>query len=306
MDIVITDSTVESKDVIVETHDVYKTFHVNNVINYGNDTSLYDRWIITIHTNCKSQIDNIFFVADTVYNDAFGHWVFETAIYLFELFHILKSIYPNIKLLLKQKRDYKILFCKLFDISESDIVYDLPSINKCIFPSPISMLNQQIEASANLKMQMLRFFNYFKTIDISSNTTNEFLLMPRQLKENYVNNDRVVPFEVLIREVPTLSNSVVVLHTDTIFDLKHQIKFCRTASNIILVDGSALGVNGLFSLNKKIYVLGTHTKSHCIDTNTFPKSRLVNHLITNVNGNTVMFFNTQHEIIDTIKHAVLK
>ena len=84
--------------------------------------------------------DNYYFIADTLYDEAFGHWVLETGIYL-PLFITLKKTYPNLKLVLRSKRMFKKLFCDFFGIK--DVVYSLEPNNVCFFPSPISALNDK-------------------------------------------------------------------------------------------------------------------------------------------------------------------
>ena len=76
---------------------------------------------------------------DTNDNEAFAHWVFESAIY-FDLFDKLKIQYPDIKINLKTKRDYKNLFFKFFEIQQDDIVYDIKENNICFFIKPIYSL----------------------------------------------------------------------------------------------------------------------------------------------------------------------
>lgn len=69
----------------------------------------FDTFKITY--NNINNINNIqyYLIIDTKDYDAFGHWVFESAIYI--PFYIkLKEIYPNIKIHLKSKKKFKDIF----------------------------------------------------------------------------------------------------------------------------------------------------------------------------------------------------
>jgi hypothetical protein len=79
--------------------------------------------------------------------------------------------------------------------------------------------------------------------------------MPRQVKENYVGNNRVyntIQHEELILH---LDKSNKVLHTDTINELEEQIKIIQNSEIVIITDGSPILVNILFSSNSKVIVL---------------------------------------------------
>lgn len=144
---IITNETLDGVNVRREIYnEIYKVFFVNNVHSVDKSRSYenpsFDSWEIDASIEDVRPSNDIFLVIDTLYNEAFAHWVFESAIYL-ELFNSLKNVYPNIKLKLNAKRTFKILFCKLFNITEPDIVHELPEYNTCIFPSPIMYLNDK-------------------------------------------------------------------------------------------------------------------------------------------------------------------
>jgi len=255
----ITDATVASDTISVETLDIYKVYSVKNVKSYAH--SNYTTWDIECCApgSVSSGIERVYFVIDTHAHDAFGHWVFESAIYL-PLFNILKVRHPTIKLLLTEPRTYKRIFCKYMGISEDDIVYrnDLvysitttTDSSVYYFPSPISALNQA-EITEDYMRHVNRFWSFFRR-----ERTGHYplVVLPRQQRENYVGNDRVVPFSEIINYANTVPNSRIV-HTDTIEDLSVQIQAIADANVVVVTDGSPFLVNGMFSYDKDIVISG--------------------------------------------------
>ena len=128
--------TITDIDTDIDTVDIYRYKIVKNVISYTYE----DKWIINA-TNTKDNTNETYYlIIDTKFNDAFAHWVYESGLYLL-LYNKLKKIYPNIKLHLGYNRKYKKIFCEYFNIFDSDIVYDFLPNNTCIFPIPITGLN---------------------------------------------------------------------------------------------------------------------------------------------------------------------
>ena len=225
--------------------DTYKVYEVENVSGYIYAN--FNSWELEVNDILNDTIvpDNYYFIADTLYDEAFGHWVLETGIYL-PLFITLKKTYPNLKLVLRSKRIFKKLFCDFFGIK--DVVYSLEPNNVCFFPSPISALNDK-SISDEFKKQTRIFRNYFTP---TSTVEHEFVILPRQIKENYAPNDRKISFQNLINY---LDKRARILNTDEITKLEDQINIVNSGKNICLSEGSPFYVNGLFCKNKTIYVV---------------------------------------------------
>ena len=77
---------------------------------------------------------NMFFLFESCMHAAFGHWIYESAIYL-TYFSKLKSKYPELHIVVNKnpKRTYKTLFFKALGIDENDIYW---LDNKEINPFP--------------------------------------------------------------------------------------------------------------------------------------------------------------------------
>jgi hypothetical protein len=236
---ILIDSLSEHKNFIID--EIYKIYEIENVLSYSYEN--FNSWKLT--TEPLVSVDNYYFVIDTVYEEAFSHWVFECAIYL-PIFHKLKKLYPSLQLLLKAKRTFKQLFCKYFQIE--DVVHDIKPNNICFFPSPITSFNDK-NITEDYKQQI---YNFAKCFDGETELRHEFIIMPRQSKENYIYNDRKFNFESLIN---CLKNRSYVLNTDEIVDLNDQIAIVKSGKNICITDGSPFYVNGLFCQNKTIYIV---------------------------------------------------
>ena len=255
----ITDDTVASDTISVETLDIYKVYSVKNVKSYAH--SNYTTWDIECNTpgSVSTGVERFYFVIDTHGHDAFGHWVYESAIYL-PLFNILRARHPTIKLLLTEPKTYKRIFCKYMGISDDDIVYhnDLvysitttTDASVYYFPSPISALIQA-DITEEYMCHVDKFWTFFRK---ERTGHSPLVVLPRQQRENYAGNDRIVPFADIIQYANTVHNSRIV-HTDTIEDLSVQIQAIIDADVVVVTDGSPFIVNGMFSYDKDIVISG--------------------------------------------------
>jgi hypothetical protein len=276
------DDTSSHKSLLIE--DLYKLFIVENVVRYSYDKDT----IHNIHVSSEPVTgqEQHYFVIDLVYHEAFMHWVFESAIYL-PIFHHLKKIYKDMKLVLNGRKQYKTLFLNFFAIPESDIVYqdDMSAKNICLFPSPISSLNAN-SISETYKKILSNFLHVFQTYIHSVKQKYDCIVMPRQTKENYVANDRTYDMTHIYKSLNEKNIKYLVLNTDEITDLTEQITSVRSSSNIILVDGSAFTVNNIFCIKSKIFVIGNITPSQA---QRFVKLKYIIDTISKVNGNTIVY-----------------
>lgn len=234
-------------------NDTYLFYKINNIIQYNYIN--FNTWEVNILNIVNTVNENeiqYYFIIDTFFNDAFAHWVFESAIFI-PAYIKLKDIYPNLKIYLKTQRKYKNLFIKYFNIDETNIVYDIEQNNISFFPLPITSLNNN--TISDVYIEYFNIFNkYIKSfIEYNNTIINKILILPRGNKENYKGNDRVYNIDNII---DNLINKYEILNTDEIDDLNIQIKTINKYKNIILTDGSPFLVNGLFTKDRNIIVLG--------------------------------------------------
>lgn len=246
-------TTPSSEDIQIEFYDIYKVYRVENIKEYQHVD--FNSWKITRYTDAidNASIQNIYLCIDTFYENAFSHWVYECAIYL-PLFQQLKQKYPHCKLYLRSQKMYKTLFCNYFNITPADIVYEFDTNVSSIyyFPSPISALNETTISNEYISHVNL-FSNIFK--DQETNIEYTLAILPRQSKENFKNNDRVIDFDPILQYAIHIDKSIVI-YTDTIIDLQDQIDSIQKSKTIVLTDGSPFLVNGMFAYNTQIIVAG--------------------------------------------------
>lgn len=265
---------------------IYKVFIIENVVQYS---------LINFNTHqievCNSDEKPVeyYFAIDLLFHDAFSHWVYESAIYL-PIFSKLKEIYPTIKILLKEKKQFKLLFLKFFNIMETDIVYDIQPRNVCLFPSPISALNENNYFTDTYKQILLQFITIFSHYNLSNECrAYDYIILPRQTKENYKSNDRSYHMELTYEAVRTISQNYDTLHTDTIVDLKDQIAAVQSAPNVILTDRSPFMVNNLFCNNQKLFVLDTITIQQL---STYIKFNYIREMVCRLHHNSYTYIPT--------------
>jgi|LauGreDrversion4_2_1035121.scaffolds.fasta_scaffold870830_1 hypothetical protein len=184
---------------------------------------------------------------DSLDHEAFAHWVFECAIILPVV--VNSAVLPTLRkrIILANKKTYKTLFCRYFGIRDEEIKYDSTQ-----FGSSFRLIDNPIKKEYPALLDA--FFNQF-----SSHVTPDvdFVVMPRQRKENCVPNDRPCPLTPFLDVFATAGCTHRLVHTDDITDLQTQIDLVNSGRNLVVVDGSAFLVNGMFCSGKHIYVINT-------------------------------------------------
>ena len=222
----------------------------------------------------KSGARAFYFLIETLYSDsAFGHWVWESAIFL-PSFLELKRSDPRLRLVLRSKKQYKKLFTDFFGIRQEDILHiddleigdtnvtgRLPSAhNWCVFPPTIalnSVSNETLHSWIPYFDDMIRVIRHRQ--DLSSRLEPiPFLFLPRQSKENYLPNERRINYTDIYDAV--INGGGEILDTDYVGDLTVQIKKIQAADVIILDNASSLLFNGLVARNKTLYALGSELR----------------------------------------------
>lgn len=278
-------------------NDSYKLFIVENVMNYS---------LINFDTHQIETCDKInecveyYFIIELLDYDAFGHWVYESAIYL-PIFEKIKEKYPGIKIVLKGKKSYKLFFLNFFNIMEIDIVYnnEINSNNVCIFPSPISLLNNNSNFTDTYKSILFNFLTIFSNYQRSIESYQyDYVILPRQTKENLKENDREYNMESVYAAINTITNNHYILHTDTITNIYDQIAKVRSASNVILTDGSPFLVNNMFCKNQKIFIFDTITQNQSAN---YIKLKYIRDMISELNNNTYTYLSKDVSVNELIK-----
>ncbi len=202
-----------------------------------------------------------FFIIDVLYDDAFGHWHAESAVFL-HYWKVLTQNFPDLYLLLNKDRVYKRLALKAYDIPEERVLFggvsSLPLENLCIFP-PLLLLNDLsidlLPFSALWSSHILFLYEKAGLNTSAVSKRIEILALPRQIRENYKLNDRVIPgFVEFCKEVEQRIGGYV-LHTDEVADLLEQIRIVASSQIIVLDYGSSFLVNGSLANNSLLLVV---------------------------------------------------
>lgn len=230
---------------------------VNNVLEYAHIDFNY--WQIKalssgyqIGLDKLSPNDNrIYVILETKFHEAFGHWFFESAIWIPQVKKILDA-YPNSRIHLKETKGFKLQILQFFGVSEDRVSTQLPEHNTCIFVNPCTALNDAGDPG-KFKEMLVDFSSQFFKNPITK--TIDYLLMPRQKKENFVYNDRQIgtdDLEDYLKSVP----SSAIYNTDNSPTFADQVKTLQNSRHILLTDGSPFMVNAFLAKHSVITVLG--------------------------------------------------
>lgn len=210
---------------------------------------------------------------DTRNHDAFAHWVFESAIFL-------PSVPRASRIVLSARKEYKRLFCNYFGFSDKDIDYDgVPRTDM------ITLMNNPVPAG--YPSMLKSFASHFRSSVLPS---VEYIVMPRQTRENCVPNDRPCP---ITPHLNAFKNSYTIVNTDKIDSLQTQIDLVNSGRTLFVVDGSAALVNGMFCSGKKIYIVRTGEGAIEIQARIYPMMKL---LLDHVCSRNTVSFIHGHEI----------
>jgi hypothetical protein len=194
----------------------------------------------------------IYIAIDTVHHDAFGHWFFESAIWLPKLKNILDA-YPNSKIYSTGPRGYKTQIFEYFGISPDRVVTEFSEKNNvCLFVNPCTSINDLTEHDKFREM-LVEFSKQFHQTKV--NKEIDYLLMPRQKTGNYIPNNRDVNTDDLESYLENIPKSKI-FNTDTSPTFADQIEAVQTCKNLLVADGSAFLVNAFLAKNSVVIVLG--------------------------------------------------
>ncbi len=211
----------------------------------------------------------ILFLFETPFHEAFGHWVFECAVFLPFVQNFTN--YTNFSILVNKnsERKYKKSFFKLFNINDKNIQYidnaDINTTNisyKNIPKNNIAIvcrnfiLNQVPNSLNNDLIETYKFLidNFRKIIlsDIDCEKKIENLVLPRSNLENYLPNDRQINYNSLYT---LLKNKEYIMYdTQKTDNFIEQVLLIQKSKNIYIYWGSTYLVNGFFSKNSNIYM----------------------------------------------------
>jgi len=287
------DTSLVKKHIIEEC-----TFYlVEDVVDYNFCENTFNKWIINKANSNKDKEcfpSNIYMIIDTASNAGIAHWVYESAI-LLSFFKDLQKIHPTIKIHLKTNKTFKLIFLKLFNINEEDISYSIKENNICYFIPPITSLNIK-EVLYFHRKYIYNLKEHFDSVEEDKGQNIDLLVLPRQIKDNYNIGFDYSPLTKIISILRQEGRELQVLNTDDINDIKTQINIIRRAKNIVLVDGAALLINGMFANNSRIHVVTRNVTR--VQSRVYPQMKYLLDLIEINNENILLYFNTEEEFLE--------
>ena len=191
------------------------------------------------------------FVIDQGILPAFGHWVFESVIHIPEYLR-LKVKTPTMKIMVGTYKPYKPLYTNYFHIDLTDILYEVPEGSSCIYPSKKLLLDSP--HVSELHRELIQ--GILPESQSQNEIQTEYSIFPRQKTHNYKGNDIPISYKAIIDYIDRVGIPYTIYHTSTVKDLSSQIDQVRRSKVLIIPDGSAFIVNGLFASNVTIYVVG--------------------------------------------------
>jgi hypothetical protein len=222
----------------------------DNVIHYKYELIKHKLTVETMN-NIVSDITNIYFVFDCPGEDALAHWLYESFMF-YPLYSELKKIYPTLQILTSNKKKYVKNLLIFFGLDDN-IIYQLDKSHKntCIFP-PIISLNELRDEEIFKKY--INIYEQSVKIRLNMQKPNKYLFLPRNTVDNYVINDRTIPFTEEIR-TKIIEYGGSVLNTYEINNLTFQFNIVLSSEVIIVDYGSSFFFNCIFLENKTILLL---------------------------------------------------
>lgn len=239
---------------------------------------------ITIENNHNNDNTDpeIYYVFDCPGEDAFAHWVFECFIF-YPIFLKIRNIYPNIKILSSNTKKYVKNMFRFLNI-QNDVVESINRSNNVCFFSPIVSLNELNSNNGQLYRQYV--YNMISDIETYNSRNclnkNKILFLPRNSKDNYKSNTRIIHGSEDIEE-NVINRGGIVLNTYQINNINLQCAIVNSSEIIILDYGSSFWFNALFCKNKKIIVLDEYNL-YLSQVSTFHSFKVLIEIISNNNN----------------------
>lgn len=239
-------------------------------------------------------IHETYFLIDTPNHNSFGHFLFESSIYI-NMYKKLKKLFDGIKVLLVSTTKYKLLILKHFGISENDIVSTFSTNNNvCFIPQfkQCSLNSNEYTDEFNRVLSIIHpIYNNYKYFQTKKNI--DIMIMPRHKVENNPPTDRIIDTSDIENHLSKLPNCNV-FDTSSIDILEDQINKIKQTEILIIPDGSSLLVNGFFANNSIIIVLGFGTINQA--NSEAPK---IKHIHKYIAMNNIVIFITNRQVINS-------
>jgi hypothetical protein len=227
----------------------------------------------------------IYVAADTFFNGAFSHWIFESAIWIPHI-RSLNGQLPSVpKFLLSEPRKFKESF---LDSTGFGYSYQASPENYTILMPPITTINLNYYTLAYKKL-LINFHYFLKGLAPDPSKNVKAVLLPRGKAENFTPNDRFVDTNQIEEFFKDKSPNLVIFNSDESPNLLHQIDLIRRAELILVPDGAALVFNGFLAQNSTLLVFNSELVRSQI--RIYEKGLEILNIIKN-NNNNIIYVNS--------------
>ena len=232
----------------------YSFYAQNGVIDINIQHRDTYGWDIKYSDIKDSEVEEYYYYIDGIYDDAFGHWIFESGIYV-HVFNKLKEKYPSIKILSFKPKGYKDIVYDAHNITYDSIADEIGNIkNKIIFIKCCSLADH---TDCELYLSHVRnWHTYFKEQIKLEEKDIDILYLPRSNTNNYRDSPELFKLQDQLIPILNMNPKVHIYYTDNTTNIIDQIKLIKRSKIIILNEGSNHNVNGFFADNSRIIVLG--------------------------------------------------
>ena len=256
--------------------DIYIHVDVYKNINNNNNNIVKVKNILYNHNNNYNNSKSYYYILDCTCT-AFGHWVFETFIYI-NILNKLNKTNSNIKILTKNNKKYVKSLLKFFNIN-NEIVYKVNNYNNITYSPLIVSLNYKLKnpkTDTYYNYHLDNYINYIKNNIIKISSNNYCVYLPRNDIDNFSPHDRKIINQDDIKKI-VVNNGGIVLDTYYLNNINYQLSIINNSNIIILDYGSSFMFNCIFLENKKIYLI--NYENHFLEVKNNP---YVNHNLSKI------------------------
>ena len=231
---------------------------IKNIIKYSYNRDIpklnFEKYKLKDNNILYKNDKDIYYILDSCGLDAFAHFIFEGFIFIPILIE-LNKFNKNIKILTTNKKRYVINLLNFFKIPNK-VVYEITNYNNiCYYPNQYTICDygKNIKDDEYYMKYFNDYINYIKN-NIDNISNNNLLYLPRNTKDNFLPNDRIVNNTDKIKKIVIKKNGIV-LDTYDLNNIKYQLSIVNNSNKIILDYGSSLYFNSIILEKKKIYML---------------------------------------------------
>jgi len=213
----------------------------------------------------------VFFVIDTCFDESFGHWFVESAVFL-RAWDELIVAHPSIRLVLRRHKKYKSSVLRALNIADDRVLFvdggsgnttgaelpvDAKGRNLVFFPPLFYLIHRAVDVDFGDEYLTWLYPRLRTLAGVSGCAApRDVVILPRGKKENYANNENshrggnFSAFEGIAR-----GRGLTVLNSDDVTDFRDQVRALARAKVVVVHYGSAFCVNSMLTRDAVLIVV---------------------------------------------------